>query len=159
MIHMRLTIPLRWVDRGRQRHVGRAGQGSRIGAAGSGAGAGGETDRPGRQRKFETKAAATAGSAVHLDFGAVRGTNRVHDRQPKTSAAIFTGARRIDAIETIEDMRQSGGRDADAAIAHLENAVVAPQLSTQIYDTAARRELDGVAEQVDDHPLQPAASR
>src|ERR1017187_10861997 len=116
MIHMRLTVPLRWMDRERQCDLCRIGNGSRIGAVG--AGAGGEAERPGRQWKLEAKAGSSAGSTVDFNFSAVRGTDRTHDRQAETGAAIFTRTRRIGAIETIEYMRQSGARDADAAVAY-----------------------------------------
>src|ERR1700691_1709752 len=110
----------------------------------------------GRQGKFQKKAAAAARSAVNFDCDPVRTADRAHDREPKAGASIFTGTRRVDAIKAIENVRQRGSRDADAAIADLKNAVIVTLLRAQPHHAAAGRELDRIVEQIDDHLLEPA---
>src|SRR6185437_8047406 len=111
--------------------------------------------------KREAKAAALTRAALHLDSRAMRRANRLHDRKSETGTALglVTGARacHVHAEEALEQVRQRLGRDADAAITHLEQPAARLRLAPEDHAAPAWRELDGIVEQVDDHLLETAA--
>ena len=94
----------------------------------------------------------------------MRGADRLHDRQAQAGAAgggiigiARTRSSLIDAEEALEHVRQRLRRNADAGVAHFQDADAGPLLAAQRDAAAARRELDGIVEQVDDHLLEPPA--
>ena len=93
--------------------------------------------------------------ALHGDAAAVHVHDRLHDREPEAAArpARLVGPRA--AVEALEDVGDLAGVDPDARVAHLEPGAVAMRLHRHHHESAARRELDRVAQQVGHHLADP----
>ena len=78
------------------------------------------------------------------------------DRQAETEAAVPARGGRISLLKALEDMREDVGRDALAAVGDLDVRVtVHTPAATHARVPSRGRELDGVADQVPHHLLQP----
>src|SRR5579864_9956 len=111
------------------------------------------------QAEFEPETGSVRRRQIGFDFDlrAMSRADRAHDRQTKAGAAALARARLIDAIEAIEDVWQRHLGDADAGIAHFQNAVAFREQAVQAHDATGWREFDGVVEQIDDDLLEPPA--
>ncbi len=97
--------------------------------------------------------------AVGADVAAHQLDQLARDGQPEPGAAVFARHGAVGLLEGFEDARQRGGGNADAAVDHGEAqqhpaAAVAGAADRQV-DHAVIGELDGVADQIDEHLPQP----
>ena len=94
--------------------------------------------------------------AVDRDGRAVPVGDPLHEAQAEARAFGSGGPRRVTPEEPLEHVRHGAGRDADAGVVHLQHRVDALTLDPDADPAARRRELDGVVQQVQQQPLQPA---
>lgn len=94
--------------------------------------------------------------AVDVHAAAVQFDQVVHDREAQTQTAVDAGERRVALAEAIEDMGQELRADALAGVAHRDVGAGLVVTDAHFDTAAARRELDGVGEQVQ-HDLLEAA--
>ena len=101
------------------------------------------------------EAAPLAQLALHLDE-AIHGQHEAaHDVQAEARAAEAARRRGVGLRERLEDAFQAVGRDADAAVLHgaVRQEALLAALEMQLgMDVALRGELDGVADEVGQHP-------
>ena len=89
------------------------------------------------------------GTSVHLD-------QILDDCQAEAQPAVVTRRRCVTLAEALEDVRQDVGGNALTRVAHVDLHVAVDLAQHDLDAAAARRELDGVAQQVPDDLLQPA---
>jgi hypothetical protein len=104
-----------------------------------------------RQEQADAEQRAFARRAGNLHLAAHQVGEHAGDGEPDAAAA---GLRRAAAHEGLEDALQVGGRNAGAAVADVEDGHLAPAFHLE-GDAAAHRELDGVAQHVDQDLAQP----
>src|SRR5438067_753978 len=80
-----------------------------------------------------------------------------HDRQPEPQPPVRARARAVGLPEALEDVRQEVGRNPDARVTHADHGVMRVAREPDGDAPAARRELDGVGDEVPDDLLQPVA--
>jgi len=73
-------------------------------------------DARSRRREPDRKRRALALAALNIDRSAVRLDDPARDREPEAGPALLARARRIDAEEAIEQVRDRRGRDADSGV-------------------------------------------
>ena len=152
-----MSSPTRWLTElssaSRMRR-GRRSASSRRGLGGRSArrSARGSRRRPAADGEEERRAAARL--ALHPHPAAQALGEAPADHQPQAGAAIDAGDRGVGLAERLEQAVDAVGRDADPGVAHgeeeLDQAVPLARRRVDLQaDLAARRELDGVVEQVD----------
>src|SRR3569833_2943224 len=72
------------------------------------------------QRQIEGERAADAGRGAQLDFAAEQAREFAADGEAETGAAVFAAGGGVGLLERLEDDLLLLGRDADAAVRHLE---------------------------------------
>src|SRR5579862_3744563 len=105
----------------------------------------------------DAKAAALARGARDLDLRAMRGADRLHDRQAEPGATLLARARPVDSEESLEHMWKRFRGNPHAVVGDLEHRASLLTGYPQANRSAAGRVLDCVIEQVDDHLLEPGA--
>ncbi|MFO0747453.1 MAG: hypothetical protein U1F43_17580 [Myxococcota bacterium] len=107
------------------------------------------------ERHLEPEGRAHVGSALDADLAAHELDQLAADGEPEAGAAVAPRVRAVDLREGAEEAAQVLGGDADAGVgdrhAHATRARCARQLDR---DRAARRELHGVADEVQQHLAQ-----
>src|SRR5689334_21759917 len=84
----------------------------------------GGTVRPAAgERQREPHHRTTAGASVRADLAAVRAGEVPHEAQAEAGAAHFAGVAR--AVEALEHVVELAGGNAAAAVAHLDDRLVA----------------------------------
>ena len=101
------------------------------------------------ERQLEVEATALAGRALDLQLAAHAADEPVADRQAEARAAELGARSRL--TKRLKDRAQVLGFDPDAGVDHVEAQPprARPRPNLQL-DLALRRELDGVAEQVEE---------
>src|SRR5476649_1606039 len=113
------------------------------------------------QRQLEREGAADAGRADDVDGAAHQLDQLAADRQSQTGAAVAPRGGGVGLLEFLEQARDRIGGDADAGVADAEadQVIALPARPLQPLDAqgdvAALGELEGVADQVDQHLAQP----
>src|SRR5262249_38803393 len=105
-------------------------------------------------RQDEDEAAAFADRALGPNFPAMQRHQLARDRQAEAGAAVLARVAAVDLAEALEDHLEVLGGNADAGVFDREAPVrrAGDVLfgDLDVDATAFRRELDGVAEQVDE---------
>src|SRR5579863_8151450 len=110
----------------------------------------------GRQPHLEPKCRAAAGRAVDADFAAHQGGELRADGQSQTGAAIFSRRERVRLAEGIEYAALDFLGYADARVDDLESQQAIRAGCPYPHDNLAGvRELDGVADEIDEDLAQP----
>src|SRR5262249_5036601 len=104
--------------------------------------------------KQDPESAAAARFAVDEHAAAVCAGDVVDDRQAQSEPGRRVVAGRRDAMELVEDPPHLGRRDADAAIGHLDDAVLVIAAHGEGEKPGAVRILDGIADQIADDGLE-----
>ncbi len=107
------------------------------------------------ERQLEMEAAARARRALDTDLAAHQPHQFAADREAEPGATVATGGGAVGLREGIEDLLLGGGIDTDPGVRDLEgqvqmDAIVLGERDADP-DLAAFGELDGVAEQVEQH--------
>ena len=89
------------------------------------------------------------------DVSPVQLDEMTHDGEPQAEPAAGPLRRRVRLPEALEHVGQEPRRDALPAVAHAHLHVRVHAAQVHLDVAAARRELDGVREQVPDHLLEP----
>ena len=78
-----------------------------------------------------------------------------HERKPQTQSAVHACAGAVGLPESLEDMRQKRGGNADAGVAHGERDCRICGIDGKCDRAAGRSKFHGVRQQVPDHLLKP----
>jgi hypothetical protein len=107
------------------------------------------------ERNDDTEAGEPLGLGLHLDRAPVQLHQLLGQRQPDPDTSLSPPIRRIDLEEPLEHPREVLGGDARARVLDLD-ADPRLQIRNPDLDPATDRgELDGVADEIGDHHLQP----
>src|SRR6185437_7760731 len=110
--------------------------------------------RDARQYDMKRRAATFTG-ARRRHAASVQLDDLLGDCEPEAQAGIFAAARGIVLAERIEHERQPLGRESDARVLDEHLPVPVDARERRRDRTAARRELDGVAQHIPHHLLEP----
>src|SRR5712691_4875569 len=91
------------------------------------------------------------------DAAAVKLDQVTDDGQPETEPTLGPRADVLELTEAVEDLGQELGRDPPPRVAHDESNARRQGLEPDVDAPAARGELQGVGQEVQDHLLQSAA--
>src|SRR5262245_12158134 len=109
-----------------------------------------------RQRKQDRERRPLPRMALDLDTAVVAIDDPFGQAEPEPDAFNPCRSGRIGTKEAFETLRHQLGLDADAGIAHGETRVLLVARYPYGDDPRSWGELDGVIDQVEDQPLQPA---
>src|SRR5438093_3250520 len=108
-------------------------------------------------RQEHAELAADAGLAAGRDLAAEEPHAASDERQADAQAVVAARRRAVSLREQVEDLLQTLGRDADAGVAHRDGDRVPLTGADRDQDLTARRELEGVADQVEEDPAHEVA--
>ena len=108
------------------------------------------------QRQLDADGRAVAHARAHrLDPSAVRLDEVTADRQAEAEPAVRAGERAVGLAEALEQMRQESGAMPSPVSLTVISTCESTRSQPDLHAAAARRELDGVREQVPHDLLQP----
>src|SRR5580704_10339505 len=107
--------------------------------------------------KFDAERTSFPFLAGDKNRGAVGGADSLYDREPQPSATGSTRARLIRAIKTLENMRQSVGRNSCAIVGDFDNGSPVFYIKSNMNGPAFLGVLDGVVDEVQHDLLEMGA--
>jgi hypothetical protein len=112
----------------------------------------------GAQRQVDLEQRAAPGGLGDGDLAAVEVHEVARDGEAEAGAPLLAGGGAVGLAEPFEDEGAGGRRDAGAAVAHRKDGAVAFGPQRHGDAAAGGRELEGVGQQVEHHPLDLGAS-